>query len=266
MLFFFMVLRLRRLGKSAPKNEGRLPKMPPKFAPRCGEEAIRKSKRLKTDGFGGLLKLDSEKFTPRCGARAIWKSKSFKAGSTRQNLHHVVARERFGSQKSWKTERFGRLFEIQIRKKFAPRCGARAILKSKPLRHQVLGTFLEVQDAFRVAGARISTRYKIRGRRRASWRLQKHWQAWWIWRGSETIRFAWQAQGFRALWSRVLKPRTLSLLRMSYSSYRDRSSSHWGSRYRDQSRRDRRCRTPPKGQLPIDLLPNSACWPEIQVD
>ena len=52
--------------------------------------------------------------------------------------------------------------------KFAPRLRARAIRKSKPLKHQVLGTFLEVESVFRVAGAGISTRCKIRGRRRSS--------------------------------------------------------------------------------------------------
>ena len=92
--------------------------------------------------------------------------------------------------------------------KFAPRLRARAIWKSKSFKHQVLGTFLEVESVFRVAGAGISTRCKIRGRRRSSWGLQKRWQAWWIWTGSETMRFAWQAQWFRALWCRCLKPPT----------------------------------------------------------
>ena len=48
----------------------------------------------------------------------------------------------------------------------------------------------------------------MRGRRRSSWGLQKRWQAWWIWRGSETMRFAWQGQGFRALRWRWLRPPT----------------------------------------------------------
>ena len=48
----------------------------------------------------------------------------------------------------------------------------------------------------------------MRGRRRSSWGLQKRWQAWWIWRGSETMRFVWQGQGFRALRCRCLKPST----------------------------------------------------------
>ena len=93
--------------------------------------------------------------------------------------------------------------------KTAPRLRARAIWKSKSLKTDGLGTFLEVQSVFRVAGAGISTRCKIRGRRRSSWGLQKRWQAWGIWRGSETMRFVWQAQWFRALWCRCLKPPTL---------------------------------------------------------
>ena len=48
----------------------------------------------------------------------------------------------------------------------------------------------------------------MRGRRRSLWGLQKRWQAWGIRRGSETMRFAWQAQGFRALRCRCLKPPT----------------------------------------------------------
>ena len=158
---------------------------------------------------------------------------------SRQNLHHACARERFGCQNREKNHRFGALLEVELPKncttparesdlevkivknwrcrgtfgnwapqKFAPRLRGRAIWKSKSLKTDGLGTFLEVESAFRVAGAGISTRCKIRGRRRSSWGLQKRWQAWWIWRGSETMRFAWQAQGFRALWCRCLKPAT----------------------------------------------------------
>ena len=90
--------------------------------------------------------------------------------------------------------------------KIAPRLRARAIWKSKSLKTDGLGTFFEVQSVFRVAGAGISTRCKIRGRRRSSWGLQKRWQAWWIWRGSEMMHFAWQAQWFCALRCRCSKP------------------------------------------------------------
>ena len=99
---------------------------------------------------------------------------------------------------------------LKMSTKFAPRLRARAIRKSKSLKTDGLGAFLEAQSAFRVAGAGISTRCKIRVRRRSSWGLQKRWQAWWIWRGSETMRFTWQAQWFRALWCRCLKPPTLN--------------------------------------------------------
>ena len=91
--------------------------------------------------------------------------------------------------------------------KLHPACAA-AIWKSKSLKHQGLGTFLEVESPFCVAGAGNSTACIIRGRRRSSWGLQKRWQAWWIWRGSETMRFAWQAQGFCGLWCRCLKHST----------------------------------------------------------
>ena len=93
--------------------------------------------------------------------------------------------------------------------KFAPRLRARGIRKSKSLKHWVPGTFFDLQSAFRVAGAGISIRRKMRGTRRSLWGLQKRWQAWWIWRGSAMMRFAWQAQWFRALWCRRLKPPTL---------------------------------------------------------
>ena len=92
--------------------------------------------------------------------------------------------------------------------KFAPRLRGRTIWKSKSLKHRVFGTFLDLQTVFRVAGAGISTHCKIRGRRRSSWGLQKRWQAWWIWRGSETMHFAWQAQGFRAFRRRCVKAPT----------------------------------------------------------
>ena len=48
----------------------------------------------------------------------------------------------------------------------------------------------------------------MRGRRRSLWGLQKRWQAWGIWRGSEKMHVARQAQWFRALRCRCLKPST----------------------------------------------------------
>ena len=216
-----------RKGRSEKRGgaEDRVPKMSTKFAPRLRARAIWKSKSLKT----GAVKLIKN-----------WRCRSTFGSWHRQNLHHACARERFGSQNRSKLacrEHFWKLtstkFAPRLRAraictkkrhdaacsehfwklsfaKFTPRLRARTIWKSKSLKHQVLGTFLEVESGFRVAGAGISTRCKIRGRRRSSWGLQKRWQAWWIWRGSETMLFAWQAQGFRALWCRCLKHPTLN--------------------------------------------------------
>ena len=188
-----------------------------KFAPRLRARAIWKSKSLKTGMFGALLEVDIDKVctTPAresdLEAKIVknWHVRSTFGSWYRQILHRVCARERFGSQNRKKLAWSEHFWKLSFAK-FAPRLRARAIWKSKPLKTDGLGTFFEVQSVFRVAGAGISTRCKIRGRRRSSWGLQKRWQAWWIWRGSGTIRFAWQAQWFRALWCRCLKPPTLN--------------------------------------------------------
>ena len=195
-----------RKGRSEKRGgaKDRLPKMSTKFTPRLRARAIRTSKSLKTGGVGALFEVDldkictyacarevsehfwkltSTKFAPRLRARAIFTKKR----------HHAACSEHF-----WKLS-FA---------KFALRLRARAIWKSKSLKRQGLGTFLEVESPFCVAGAGNSTACKIRGRRRSSGGLQKRWQAWWIWRGSETMRFAWQAQGFCGLWCRCLKHST----------------------------------------------------------
>ena len=98
----------------------------------------------------------------------------------RLNLHHAEARERFPSKKHHTacSEHFWKLSPA----KFAPRCGARAVRKPKPLKHQLLGTVLEVQIAFRVAGAGVREGCKNVGRR-----------------GGFEEGPKWQAQGFRAL-------------------------------------------------------------------
>ena len=62
--------------------------------------------------------------------------------SNQQDLHGAVAREGFRSQ----TGHFSKFSPAKL----APRCGARAIWKSKPFKRQVLGTFLEVQTGRRM--------------------------------------------------------------------------------------------------------------------
>ena len=92
----------------------------------------------------------------------------------RQNLHRAVARKRFGSQNYSKLacsehflnlssaqvvlrarERLGSYFWKFSFAKFAPRCGARAMWKLKPLKTNGFGAVLAVQNAFRVTGTMI---------------------------------------------------------------------------------------------------------------
>ena len=73
MFFHSCVASLARKVSSEKRAgaEDRLPKMLPKFAPRCGERAIRKSKSFKIDSSDVFWKFKSAKFAPRRGARAI---------------------------------------------------------------------------------------------------------------------------------------------------------------------------------------------------
>ena len=66
---------------------------------------------------------------------------------SRQNLT-APARERFGSQNHWKLRASDDFWKLKS-PKFAPRLRARAIWKSKSLKHQGLGTFFEVQSWFK---------------------------------------------------------------------------------------------------------------------
>ena len=183
-----------------------------KFAPRLRATAIWKSKSLKAERFGALLEVEVAKICTTPARQhdlevkivKSWEVRSTFGSWSRQNLHHACAPARFGSQNRKKLTVREHFWKLKS-PKFAPRLRARTIWKSKSLKHQVLGQLFEVQNAFRVAGAGISIRFKMRGRRRSSWGLQKRWQAWWIWRGSETMCFAWQGQGFRALRCRCLK-------------------------------------------------------------
>ena len=133
---FSIVLWLRRLGKSAPKNGRRRCRQ--KFAPRCGARTIPKSKSLKRGMIGPLFEVQACKICTMLWRESDSEVNIVKARHDRstfwswspENLHHAVARERLGSQNM-----------------------------SKPLKHQVLGTFLEFQIAFYVAGAGVSTEH-----------------------------------------------------------------------------------------------------------
>ena len=127
-----------------------------KFAPRLRARTIRKSKSLKTDGARALLEVEVAKI---CTTPA-----------REHDLEVKIVKKLTASEHFWKLKSA----------KFAPRLRASTIWKSKSLKHQVLGPLFEVHNAFRVAGAGISIRFKMRGRRRSSRGLQKRWQAWWI--------------------------------------------------------------------------------------
>ena len=75
---------------------------------------------------------------------------------SRQNVQHACARKRFGSQNRWTLRVRERFWKLKS-PKFAPRLRARTVWKWQPLKHHGLGAFLQVQSAFRVAGAGIST-------------------------------------------------------------------------------------------------------------
>ena len=147
MLCFSVVSWLRRFAKVGPKSEvvRRIgcPRCRQNLHHACARERFGSQNRKKLACSKRFWKLSFVKFAPRLRARAIWKAKSLKTGGV------------------------GALLEVSFAK-FAARLRARAIWKSKSLKTDGLGTFFEVQSVFCVAGAGISTRCKIRGRRRSS--------------------------------------------------------------------------------------------------
>ena len=170
MLCFSIVLSLRRLAKAAPKSGN--------FNHACAQELFGSQNRQKTGMFGALLEEDLAKIWPGLHAWVIRRSKLLKKALISDHF--------------WKSS-----FAI-----FAPRLRENN-LEVKIEKNQGLKTFLGVECLFCVAGKRNSTICKIRGRPRSLWGLQKRWQAWWIWRGSKTMRFAWHALGFCGLWCRM---------------------------------------------------------------
>ena len=93
MLCFSIVLWLRRLEKSGPKN-GRVRRI---CCPRC--DKICTTPARESDLEVKIVK--------------NWQPRSTFGSWSRQNLHHACARERFGS-KSLKTERFGAILEVEV--------------------------------------------------------------------------------------------------------------------------------------------------------
>ena len=126
MLCFSIVLWLRWLGKSAPKN-GRARRI---CCPRCGK--ICTTPARESDLEVKIVK--------------NWQRRTTFGSWSRQNLHHACARERFGSQNRWKltvSEHFWKLKSPKL----APRLRARTIWKSKSLKTDSVGRLLEVEVA-----------------------------------------------------------------------------------------------------------------------
>ena len=148
MLCFSIVSWLRRFANVGPKSEVDADK----FAPRLRARAIWKSKPLKTGMPGSLLEVHLDKICTTPARESDLEVKTVKnwhvgrafGSSSRQNLHHACARERFGSQNRLKLARREHFWKF-ISTKFAPRLRARAIWKSKSLKRGRFGALLEVE-------------------------------------------------------------------------------------------------------------------------
>ena len=152
MLCFSIVLWLRRLEKSGPKN-GRVRRI---CGPRCDKicttparvRAIWKSKSLKTGGARALLEVEVLKICTTPARQHDLEVKIVKKCHDRntfgswspQNLHHACARERFGSQNRKKSDGVGALLEVEVGK-ISPRLRASTIWKSKSLKTEITKRF-----------------------------------------------------------------------------------------------------------------------------
>ena len=145
-MFFhsFVASKVRKGRSETPGGaKDRLPKMSTKFAPRLRARVIWKSKSLKTGRPGALLEVDLDKICT------------------------TPARESDFDEKKAPRCMFGALLEVELRK-ICTTPVRESDSEVKIVKAPGARDVLEVQSAFRVAGAGISTRCKIRGRRRSS--------------------------------------------------------------------------------------------------
>ena len=126
MLCFSIVLWLRRLEKSGPKN-GRVRRI---CGPRCGKICTTPARQHHLE-----VKIVKN-----------WRCESTFGSWSRQNLHHACAPERFGSQNRKKLAWSEHFWKFKM-PNFAPRLRARTIWKSKSLKTDGLGALLEVEVA-----------------------------------------------------------------------------------------------------------------------
>ena len=161
MLCFGIVLRLRRLGKSGPKN-GRCGGWAAQDAdkicttPAC--ESDFEVKIVKSWQVRSTFQTELRKICTMPARESDFEVKIVKAPWVRSTLEVELRKicttlwRGSAKKKAPRSEHFWKLSST----KFAPRCGKRAIWKSKSLKIDGLRTFLEVQSLFRVAGAGIS--------------------------------------------------------------------------------------------------------------
>ena len=118
----FVASKVRK-GRSEKRGgaKDRLPKMPTKFAPRLRARAIGQSKSLKTGKPGALLEVEPGKICTTPARKSDLEVKIVKT--------------------PWVRRHFLKLSFAKI----APRLRARAIRKSKSLKHCGFGTLLEVE-------------------------------------------------------------------------------------------------------------------------
>ena len=124
MLCFSIVLWLRRLEKSGPKN-GRVRRI---CGPRC--DKICTTPARESDLEVKIVK--------------NWGCESTFGSWSPQNLHHACAPARFGSQNRKKLTASEHFWKLKSAK-FAPRLRARTIGKSKSLKTDGVGALLEVE-------------------------------------------------------------------------------------------------------------------------
>ena len=120
-----------------------------------------KARKVSSEKRGGAedrLPKMSTKFAPRLRTRAIWKSKSLKADSVGALLD--VQRGKICTKLARESNfccMFGALLEVELGKICTTPARESDLEVKIVQKHQVRGTFLEVQSAFRVAGARFNT-------------------------------------------------------------------------------------------------------------
>ena len=173
---FSVVLWLHWLGKSAPKNGscgGSAAQDVAKICTTPARESDLEIKIVKTERFGTLLEVEVTKIgtTPArendLDVKIVknWRARGNFGCSSRKKLNCTTpARESdLGSKWLKKMRASDDFWKLKL-PKLAPRLRARTIWKSKSFKHQALGAFSEVQNAFRVASPGISTQHPHKNR------------------------------------------------------------------------------------------------------